>query len=138
MSYISNLSSRLADKRVKFLASRYPDAETKSVPLDKPTEVVSPEAKPQPSGTTDTAKQSGSRALAIGLLVSGGTVLAASLGMGAGAIGLWSEASSPDTYFDRWQSINATGRSLSIASGVFGAVGVGLLVPGVVLFRASR
>jgi len=52
-----------------------------------------------------------------------------------GAIGAWAEAASPDTYFDRWQNLNGRGQSLSIASGVLGAVGVGLVVPGIVLIK---
>jgi len=42
-----------------------------------------------------------------------------------------------DPYFDRWQNLNATGQSLSIASGVFGAVGIALLVPGAALLKAK-
>ncbi len=131
----------MADRRFKFLSSRYPDAEAKPAPVEKQPTVAAPDPKPpqtspDSSGTTATAKPTGNRrALAIGLLASGGTALAASIGLGAGAIGVWSQAANPDTYFDRWQNLNATGRSLSIASGVFGAVGVGLLVPGVVMVK---
>lgn len=133
----------MADRRVKFLSSRYPDTEARPEAIEKPPAVATAGSTPtQPSptssGTTETAKPTGNRrALAIGLLASGGTALAASIGLGAGALGVWSEAANPDTYFDRWQNLNATGRSLSIASGVFGAVGVGLLVPGVVLLKTK-
>ena len=51
------------------------------------------------------------------------------------ALGAWAEAANPDTYFDRWQNLNSKGQALSIASGVFAALGVGLLVPGVVLTK---
>ena len=46
------------------------------------------------------------------------------------ALGAWAEATNPDTYFDRWQNLSSRGQALSIASGVFGALGVGLIVPG--------
>ena len=41
----------------------------------------------------------------------------------------------PRPYFDRWQNVSSGGQALSLASGVFGALGVGLLVPGVVLTK---
>ena len=46
------------------------------------------------------------------------------------ARGAWAEAPNPGTYFDRWQNLSSRGQALSIASGVFGALGVGLIVPG--------
>lgn len=142
----------MAEKRVKFLSSRYPDAEAKPAP----SEVAAPHAQPAsvampaavgagsvqssetPSDGAAPASQAGKRrTLAIGLLASGGAALAVSMGLGAGALGVWSEAASPDTYFDRWQNLNATGQSLSIASGVFGAVGIALLVPGAAVLKAK-
>ena len=146
----------MAEKRVKFLSSRSPDAEAKPAPAEKPSEVAAPHAEPAsvampaavgagsvqssetPSDRAAPANPTGKRrTLAIGLLASGGAALAISLGLGAGALGVWSEAGSPDTYFDRWQNLNATGQSLSITSGVFGAVGIALLVPGATLLKAK-
>lgn len=132
----------MAERRVKFLSGRYPDAEAApatTAPEAKPS--AAPEANPPTTAqaatvATDSPKPSVKRrSLAIGLLVGGGAALAVSAGLAGGAIGAWAEAANPDTYFDRWQSLNSRGQALSIVSGVFGAVGVGLIVPGVVLVK---
>lgn len=132
----------MAERRVKFLSSRYPDAEAApatTAPEAKPS--AAPEANPPTTAqaatvATDSPKPSVKRrSLAIGLLVGGGAALVVSAGLAGGAIGAWAEAANPDTYFDRWQSLNSRGQALSIVSGVFGAVGVGLIVPGVVLVK---
>jgi hypothetical protein len=133
----------MADRRVKFLSGRYPDAETSPTvtPVPETKASAQPEANPPTTtppvaAATEGPKPSANRRpLAICLLVGGGAALAVSLGLAGGAIGAWAEAANPDTYFDRWQSLNSRGQGLSIASGIFGAVGVGLLVPGVVLVR---
>ena len=67
--------------------------------------------------------------------MGGGAALVVSTDLADNAIGAWAEAANPDTYFDRWQSLNSRGQALSIVSGVFGAVGVGLIVPGIVLVK---
>ena len=41
----------------------------------------------------------------------------------------------PRPYFDRWQDVSSGGQALSLASGVFGVLGVGLLDPGVVFVK---
>ena len=132
----------MAERRVKFLSGRYPDAEAApatTAPEAKPS--AAPEANPPTTAqaatvATDSPKPSVKRRpLAIGLLVGGGAALAVSAGLAGGAIGAWAEAANPDTYFDRWQSLNSRGQALSIVSGVFGAVGVGLIVPGIVLVK---
>ncbi|HNN54690.1 MAG TPA: hypothetical protein PKO07_26905 [Pseudomonadota bacterium] len=132
----------MAERRVKFLSSRYPDAEAApatTAPEAKPS--AAPEANPPTTAqaatvATDSPKPSVKRRpLAIGLLVGGGAALVVSAGLAGGAIGAWAEAANPDTYFDRWQSLNSRGQALSIVSGVFGAVGVGLIVPGIVLVK---
>ena len=132
----------MAERRVKFLSGRYPDAEAApatTAPEAKPS--AAPEANPPTTAqaatvATDSPKPSVKRrSLAIGLLVGGGAALAVSAGLAGGAIGAWAEAANPDTYFDRWQSLNSRGQALSIVSGVFGAVGVGLIVPGIVLVK---
>ena len=132
----------MAERRVKFLSGRYPNAEaapSTTAPETKPS--AAPEAKPLTTAqaatvATDSPKPSVKRRpLAIGLLVGGGAALVVSAGLAGGAIGAWAEAANPDTYFDRWQSLNSRGQALSIVSGVFGAVGVGLIVPGVVLVK---
>jgi hypothetical protein len=132
----------MAERRVKFLSGRYPDAEAApatTAPEAKPA--AAPEANPPTTAqaatvATDSPKPSVKRRpLAIGLLVGGGAALAVSAGLAGGAIGAWAEAANPDTYFDRWQSLNSRSQALSIVSGVFGAVGVGLIVPGVVLVK---
>ena len=133
----------MADRRVKFLSSRYPDGETDKSPavqsqpsVAEASETNTPKPASAESGATESPKPSASRKpLAIGLLVGGGAALAVSVGLAGGAIGAWAEAANPDTYFDRWQNLNGRGQALSIASGVFGAVGLGLVVPGVVLIR---
>ncbi len=133
----------MAERRVKFLSGRYPDGETAKAPAveSQPSAAEASEPNtPKPTsaapGATESPKPSASRKpLAIGLLVGGGAALAVSVGLAGGAIGAWAEAANPDTYFDRWQSLNSRGQTLSIASGVFGAVGLGLVVPGVVLIR---
>lgn len=132
----------MAERRVKFLSSRYPDAEAApatTAPEAKPS--AAPEANPPTTAqaatvATDSPKPSVKRRpLAIGLLVGGGAALAVSAGLAGGAIGAWAEAANPNTYFDRWQSLNSRGQALSIVSGVFGALGVGLIVPGIVLVK---
>ena len=132
----------MAERRVKFLSSRYPDAEAApatTAPEAKPS--AAPEANPPTTAqaatvATDSPKPSVKRRpLAIGLLVGGGAALVVSAGLAGGAMGAWAEAANPDTYFDRWQSLNSRGQALSIVSGVFGAVGVGLIVPGIVLVK---
>ena len=132
----------MAERRVKFLSGRYPDAEAApatTAPEAKPS--AAPEANPPTTAqaatvATDSPKPSVKRRpQAIGLLVGGGVALVVSAGLAGGAIGAWAEAANPDTYFDRWQSLNSRGQALSIVSGVFGAVGVGLIVPGVVLVK---
>lgn len=132
----------MAERRVKFLSGRYPDAGTTpstTAPETKPS--AAPESNPTTTAqaatvATDSPKPSVKRRpLAIGLLVGGGAALAVSAGLAGGAIGAWAEAANPDTYFDRWQSLNSRGQALSIVSGVFGAVGVGLIVPGIVLVK---
>lgn len=132
----------MAERRVKFLSGRYPNAEaapSTTAPETKPS--AAPEANPPTTAqavsvAADSPKPSiKRRPLAIGLLVGGGAALAVSAGLAGGAIGAWAEAANPDTYFDRWQSLNSRGQALSIVSGVFGAVGVGLIVPGIVLVK---
>ena len=133
----------MANRRVKFLSSRYPDAEAAKAPAieSQPSAVEASETNtPKPAsaapGATESPKPSASRRpLAIGLLVGGGAALAVSVGLAGGAIGAWAEAANPDTYFDRWQNLNGRGQALSVASGVLGAVGVGLIVPGIVLIK---
>ena len=132
----------MAERRVKFLSSRYPNAEAapSTTALETKT-TAEPEVSPPATGqavtvATDSPKPSiKRRPLAIGLLVGGGAALVVSAGLAGGAIGAWAEAANPDTYFDRWQSLNSRGQALSIVSGVFGAVGVGLIVPGIVLVK---
>ena len=133
----------MADRRVKFLSSRYPDAEAAKAPAieSQPSAAeASATNTPKPAsaapGATESPKPSASRRpLATGLLVGGGAALAVTVGLAGGAIGAWAEAANPDTYFDRWQNLNGRGQALSVASGVLGAVGVGLIVPGIVLIK---
>ena len=133
----------MADRRLKFLSSRYPDAEAAKTPAveSQPSAAEASEPNtPKPTsaapGATESPMPSASRKpLAIGLLVGAGAALAVSVGLAGGAVGAWAEAANPDTYFDRWQNLNGRGQALSIASGVLGAIGVGLIVPGVVLIR---
>ena len=133
----------MAERRVKFLSGRYPDGEPANAPAVESQPAVTEASEPstlKPTsaapGATEIPTPSASRQpLAIGLLVGGGAALAVSVGLAGGAIGAWAEAANPDTYFDRWQSLNSRGQTLSIASGVFGAVGLGLVVPGVVRIK---
>ena len=114
----------MAERRVKFLSGRYPDAGT-----TPSTTALKPSQPPRPRQTADNStsrfgscrqpqaihqtQTSGDRTSG-----GGGAALAVSAGLAGGAIGAWAEAASPDTYFDRWQSLNSRGQALSIASGV--------------------
>ena len=136
-----------SERRVKFLTERYPDGKLGDA---KPAETPTPDAKPAPSASPLTAQvvQSqvtpsngptpGGRPLAIGLVAGGGATLALAIGLGAGAFATWAEADRPETYYDRWVSLNTTSRALTISAAVSGVTGAGLLGAGLYLMRRKR
>ena len=132
---------------MKFLTQRYPDGKLGDA---KPAETPTPDAKPAPSASPLTAQvvQSqvtpsngptpGGRPLAIGLVAGGGATLALAIGLGAGAFATWAEADRPETYYDRWVSLNTTSRALTISAAVSGVTGASLLGAGLYLMRRKR
>lgn len=137
-----------SERRVKFLAERYPDGKPGDA---KPAETPTPDAKPAPSASPLTVQvvQSGDaalsngptpagRPLAIGLVAGGGATLALAIGLGAGAFATWAEADRPETYYDRWVSLNTTSRALTISAAVSGVTGASLLGAGLYLMRRKR
>jgi hypothetical protein len=136
-----------SERRMKFLTERYPDGKPGDA---KPAEAPPPDAKPAPSASPLTAQvvQSqvtpsngptpGGRPLAIGLVAGGGATLALAIGLGAGAIATWAEADRPETYYDRWLSLNTTSRALTISAAVSGVTGASLLGAGLYLMRRKR
>ena len=136
-----------SERRVKFLAERYPDGKPGDA---RPVETPTPETKPAPaSPLTVQVVQSGDaalsngptptgRPLAIGLVAGGGATLALAIGLGAGAFTTWAEADRPETYYDRWVSLNTTSRALTISAAVSGVTGASLLGAGLYLMRRKR
>ncbi len=136
-----------SERRVKFLTERYPDGKPGDA---RPMETLTPETKPAPSAsqlttqvvqsrvTPSNGPTPGGRPLAIGLVVGGGTTLALAIGLGAGAIATWAEADCPETYYDRWVSLNTTSRALTISAAVSGVTGASLLGAGLYLMRRKR
>ncbi len=139
-----------SERRMKFLAERYPDGKPGDA---KPAEAPPSDAKPAPtpsvSPLTAQVVQSGDvtpsngptpagRPLAIGLVSAGGATLALALGLGAGAFATWVEADRPETYYDRWLSLNTTSRALTISAAVSGVTGASLLGAGLYLMRRKR
>jgi hypothetical protein len=137
-----------SERRVKFLTERYPDGKLGDA---KPAETPTPDAKPAPSASPLTAQvvQRGDvtpsngptptgRPLAIGLVAGGGATLALAIGLGAGAFATWAEADRPETYYDRWVSLNTTSRALTISAAVSGVTGASLLGAGLYLMRRKR
>jgi hypothetical protein len=139
-----------SERRMKFLTERYPDGKPGDA---KPAQAPPSDAKPAPtpsvSPLTAQIVQSGDvtpsngptpagRPLAIGLVSAGGATLALALGLGAGAIATWVEADRPETYYDRWVSLNTTSRALTISAAVSGVTGASLLGAGLYLMRRKR
>ena len=139
-----------SERRVKFLTERYPDGKPRDA---KPVETPTPETKPAPTpsasqltsqvvpsgdATPSNGPTPASRPLAIGLVVGGGTTLALAIGLGAGAFATWAEADRPETYYDRWVSLNTTSRALTISAAVSGVTGASLLGAGLYLMRRKR
>ena len=136
-----------SERRVKFLTERYPDGKPGDA---KPAEAPTPDAKPAPSASPLTAQVVQSqvtpsngptpagRPLAISLVAGGGAMLALAIGLGAGAFATWAEADRPETYYDRWVSLNTTSRALTISAAVSGVTGASLLGAGLYLMRRKR
>ena len=116
----------MAERRVKFLAGRYPDA-APTPPMPPPAIATAAPNPPMPDR----------RRLAIGLVAGGTVALALSIGLAGGAIADGAEAGRPDTYYDRYLLLSGRAPALAVASGVFGATGIGLLVPGVMFLRGK-
>ena len=122
----------MAEKRVKFLAGRYPEA---SSPMPPPA-TAAPTLPTPPATAAPTPPTPDRRRLAIGMVVGGSVALALSIGLAGGAIADLAEAGRPDTYYDRFLLLSGRrAPALAVAAGVFGATGIGLLVPGVFLLR---
>ena len=135
-----------SERRMKFLTDRYPDGKPSDA---KPAEAPPPDAKPAPAlplttqvvqsqVTPSNGPLSAGRPLAIGLVAGGGVTLALAIGLGAGAIATWAEADRPETYYDRWLSLNTTSRALTISAVVSGVTGASLLGAGLYLMRRKR
>lgn len=144
-----------SERRVKFLTERYPDGKPGDAkPGDaKPAEAPPSDDKPAPTPSVSTLTAQvvhrgdatpsngptpAGRPLAIGLVSAGGATLALALGLGAGAFATWAEADRPETYYDRWVSLNTTSRALTISAAVSGVTGAGLLGAGLYLMRRKR
>ena len=54
------------------------------------------------------------------------------------AFATWAEADRPETYYDRWVSLNTTSRALTISAAVCGVTGASLLGAGLYLMRRKR
>ncbi len=136
-----------SERRMKFLTERYPDGKSSDA---KPAENPTPETTPAPAlPLTAQVVQSGDatpsngptpagRPLAIGLVSGGGATLALAIGLGAGAFAMWAEADRPETYYDRWLSLNTTSRALTISAAISGVTGASLLGAGLYLMRRKR
>lgn len=126
----------MAERRVKFLAGRYPEAAS---PMPPPTTAAPTPPMPPPATATaaPTPPIPDRRRVAIGLVAGGTVALALSIGLAGGAIADGAEAGRPDTYYDRYLLLSGRAPALAVASGVFGATGIGLLVPGVLFLRGK-
>ena len=137
-----------SERRMKFLTERYPDGKPSDA---KPAEAPPSDGKSAPSASPLTVQvvQRGDatpsngptpagRPLAIGLVAGGGATLALAIGLGAGAFATWAEADRPETYYDRWVSLNTTSRALTISAAISGVTGVSLLGAGLYLMRRKR
>ena len=51
---------------------------------------------------------------------------------------MWAEADRPETYYDRWLSLNTTSRALTISAAISGVTGASLLGAGLYLMRRKR
>lgn len=141
----------MAERRVKFLSGRYPNGQPSVqppldagpsqgqsiVPQSLPDSVVQ-NPTPTPVKAATTSSTTGNRRLAVGLIAGGGTALAIGIGLGAGAIATWAESQNPDTYYDRWLSLNSTSRTLTITATVTGVAGASLLGAGLYLTRTKQ